>query len=190
MSAFLIFVGVRKKYDKLKHHTLVLSHRYKDLVRDIFDRKTLPEDFSLYLHVPSRTDDSMAPPGCERMYILSPVANLQAGIDWSSTAELYKNRILEYLEKTFGLEDFRSQIEFSRVFTPEDFLRKNNNTYGSAWGVEPRLLQTAIFRPHNRSEDIDRLYLVGASTHPGAGLPGVMMTAETTESLIINDISL
>ncbi|MDZ7369560.1 MAG: phytoene desaturase family protein [candidate division KSB1 bacterium] len=188
MSAFLLYLGVRRQYPQLKHHTLILSPRYKELIRDIFDKKILPQDFSMYLHVPTRTDPGMAPQGCESMYVLVPVANLQSGIDWSREAEPFRNRILDFLEKDFGLEELRANLQVVETFTPADFLKKNNNTYGSAWGVEPRLTQTAIFRPHNRSEDIARLYLVGASTHPGAGLPGVMMTAETTAKLVINDL--
>lgn len=188
MSAFLLYLGVRRQYPQLKHHTLILSPRYKELIRDIFDKKILPEDFSMYLHVPTRTDPGMAPQGCESMYVLVPVANLQSGIDWSREAEPFRNRILDFLEKDFGLEELRANLQVVETFTPADFLKKNNNTYGSAWGVEPRLTQTAVFRPHNRSEDIARLYLVGASTHPGAGLPGVMMTAETTAKLVINDL--
>ncbi len=188
MSAFLLFLGVNKKYDQLKHHTLMLSRRYKELIYDIFDRKIVPDDFSLYVHAPSRSDDTMAPEGSESIYVLSPVANLQGNYDWAEKADEYKERILNFLEHDFGLKDLREHIEVSRVFTPLDFEKKNNNTYGSAWGVEPKLTQTAIFRPHNRSEDVNNLYLVGASTHPGAGLPGVMMTAETTAGLIQTDI--
>jgi len=187
MSAFLLYIGVEKKYDQLKHHTLVLSQRYRSLIENIFDDKILPDDFSLYLHTPSRTDDTMAPAGCESIYVLSPVTNLLGNVDWSSMAEIYKNKILAFLENDFGLENFREKIRVCKVFTPEDFKIKNNNTYGSAWGVEPKLTQTAILRPHNKCKDIRGLYLVGASTHPGAGLPGVMMTAETTEQVLMQD---
>lgn len=187
MSAFLLYLGVSKQFPQLKHHTLILSHRYKPLIRDIFDAKILPEDFSIYLHVPTRSDPSMAPEGCESMYVLAPVANLQSGIDWSLEGERFKNRVLNFLEKEFGMENLQKNIEVCEVFTPDDFVKKNNSTYGSAWGVEPKLTQTAIFRPHNRSEDIQNLYLVGAGTHPGAGLPGVMLTAETTAGIIQKD---
>ena len=190
MSAFLLYMGVRKQYPQLKHHTLILSERYKPLITDIFDRKILPDDFSMYLHVPTRTDASMAPEGCESMYVLIPVANLQSGIDWSKEKEIYKNKVLSFLEKDFGMEDLLENLEVCQVFTPNDFVTKNNNYYGSAWGVEPKLTQTAVFRPHNRSEDIENLYLVGASTHPGAGLPGVMLTGETTASVVKKDIPL
>jgi len=190
MSSFLLYMGVRKQYPQLKHHTLILSKRYQPLIEDIFTKKILPEDFSMYLHVPTRTDPGMAPKGCESMYVLIPVANLQSGIDWSKQGELFKNKVLNFLEKEFGLEGLLENLEVCEMFTPDDFVKKNNNYYGSAWGVEPKLTQTAIFRPHNRSEDIPNLYLVGASTHPGAGLPGVMLTGETTAGVIQNDMPL
>lgn len=188
MSAFLLYMGVRKQFPQLKHHTLILSPRYRPLIEDIFTKKILPDDFSMYLHVPTRTDPDMAPTGCESMYVLIPVANLQSGIDWSKQGELFKNKILSFLEKKFGLDGLLENLEVCEMFTPENFVTKNNNYYGSAWGVEPKLTQTAIFRPHNRSEDIPNLYLVGAGTHPGAGLPGVMLTGETTAAVIQQDI--
>jgi phytoene desaturase len=189
MSAFLLYIGVRKQYPQLLHHTLILSPRYRELVADIFDRKILPDDFSMYLHVPTRTDPSMAPPGCESMYVLIPVANLSSGINWEQTKHGYARKILAFLEEDFGLEGLQENIEVLEFFTPEDFREQRNSWLGSAWGVEPHLLQTAYFRPHNRSEDIDRLYFVGAGTHPGAGVPGVLLTAEATEKVILNDFA-
>jgi len=189
MSAYLLYLGVKKSYPKLLHHTLILSQRYKELVRDIFDRKILPDDFSMYLHVPTRTDPSMAPPGCESMYILIPVANLKGKIDWNTMNKPFTEKVIQFLEKDFGLENLQKNIEVMETFTPLDFKKSRNNHLGSAWGVEPRLTQTAVFRPHNKSEDIEGLYLVGASTHPGAGVPGVLLTAETTENVIINDLN-
>jgi len=190
MSAYLLYLGVKKQYPQLKHHTLILSHRYKELVKDIFDNKILPDDFSMYLHVPTRTDASMAPEGAESMYVLIPEANLESGIDWEKMAPLYTEKVLKFLENDFGLTDLRENIEVQEVFTPQDFLDQRNSHLGSAWGVEPKLTQTAIFRPHNRSEDIGKLYFVGASTHPGAGVPGVLLTAETTERVVLEDFNL
>ncbi len=187
MSAYLLYLGVKKNYPKLLHHTLILSQRYKELVKDVFDRKILPDDFSMYLHVPTRTDPSMAPPGCESMYVLIPVANLAGDIEWTSTIQPFTKRVLEFLENDFGLTGLQDHIEVMETFSPLDFKQKRNNHLGSAWGVEPRLTQTAIFRPHNRSEDLQGLYLVGTSTHPGAGVPGVLLTAETTEKVIRDD---
>jgi phytoene desaturase len=189
MSAYLLYLGVKKQYPKLEHHTLILSERYKELVTDIFDRKILPDDFSMYLHVPTRTDPSMAPEGCESMYVLIPVSNLSGDIDWSQMTKPYTDKVLQFLEEDFGLDGLRENVEFMEVFTPEDFRAKRNSYLGSAWGVEPKLTQTAIFRPHNRSDDIDNLYFVGASTHPGAGVPGVLLTAEATENVILEDFA-
>lgn len=188
MSAFLLYLGIRKKYPQLKHHTLILSQRYKGLIDDIFDKKILADDFSIYLHTPSQTDTSMAPEGCESLYALIPVPNLESDIKWEQITDTYTNKILTFLEKDFGLADLRNSIEVLETFTPLDFKMQRNNYLGSPWGVEPKLTQTAYFRPHNRSEDIQKLYFVGASTHPGAGVPGVLLTAETTVKLIVRDL--
>ena len=188
MSAFLIYLGVNKKYPQLKHHTLILSERYKGLVDDIFDNKVLPDDFSMYLHIPSQTDPTMAPEGCESMYVLIPVPNLESGINWQKIKKTYADNVLTFLENDFGLTDLKRSIEVLETFTPADFKKQRNNHLGSAWGVEPKLTQTAYFRPHNRSEEIQRLYFVGASTHPGAGVPGVLLTAETTVKLVVEDL--
>ncbi len=188
MSAFLLYLGVNKKYPQLKHHTLILSERYKGLIDDIFDNKILSDDFSMYLHIPSQTDPTMAPEGCESMYVLIPVPNLESGINWEKIKRTYTDSILTFLENDFGLTDLKRSIAVLETFTPSDFKKQRNNHLGSAWGVEPRLTQTAYFRPHNRSEDIQKLYFVGASTHPGAGVPGVLLTAETTVKLVVEDL--
>ncbi len=189
MSAFLLYIGVKKQYPQLLHHTLILSERYRELVYDIFDRRILPDDFSMYLHVPTRTDPAMAPPGCESMYVLVPVANLASGIEWEKIKHSYADRLLDFLEKDFGMEGLRAHIDVLEIFTPEDFRTQRNSYLGSAWGAEPHLLQTAYFRPHNRSEDIKRLYFVGAGTHPGAGVPGVLLTAEATANVLLRDMA-
>ena len=188
MSAFLLYLGVNKKYPQLKHHTLILSERYKGLIDDIFDNKILSDDFSMYLHIPSQTDPTMAPEGCESMYVLIPVPNLESGINWEKIKRTYTDSILTFLENDFGLTDLKRSIAVLETFTPSDFKKQRNNHLGSAWGVEPKLTQTAYFRPHNRSEDIQKLYFVGASTHPGAGVPGVLLTAETTVKLVVEDL--
>lgn len=187
MSCYLAYIGTKKKYPALKHHTLILSERYKELINDIFENKILADDFSMYLHVPSKTDSSMAPEGCESMYVLIPTPNLEGKVDWKVQKETFTKKILDFLEYDFGMKDLQKNIDFLEVFTPWDFLSERNNYLGSAWGVQPTLFQSANFRPHNRSEDIENLYLVGASTHPGAGVPGVLLTAETTEKLIVKD---
>ena len=171
MSCFLLYLGVRKQYKALEHHTLILSQRYEQLITDIFDRKILADDFSMYLHAPTRTDAGMAPPGCESLYVLVPVPNLKSGVDWEEMRPVMTDRVIDFLEN-WGLDGLRENTEVLRTFTPLDFQSELSAWDGSAFGIEPRLTQTAIFRPHNRSEDIRNLYLVGAGTHPGAGVPG------------------
>lgn len=188
MSVFLLYIGTKRQWPELKHHTLILSERYRELVKDIFDRKILSDDFSMYLHVPTRTDSTMAPPGCESMYLLVPVPHLGSGIDWSAEAEKYKERLLDFLENSFGMKGLRESIEVLEMFTPDDFKTELNSHLGNAFAIEPRLTQSAYFRPHNRSEDVERLYFVGAGTHPGGGVPGVMLSAEATEKCIIEDL--
>jgi phytoene desaturase len=187
MSCFLMYLGVKKQYPEILHHTLILSERYEGLVNDIFDKKILADDFSMYLHAPTRTDPDMAPVGHESMYVLIPTPNLLGDTDWDQMAQPYAQKVLKFLEEDFGLKKLRENIEVLEIFTPKDFEQKRNNYLGSAWGVEPTIMQTAQFRPSNRNEDIKNLYIVGASTHPGAGVPGVLLTAEATEKAIIED---
>ena len=189
MSCFLLYIGTRRQYPQLRHHTLILAERYKGLLQDIFGNKILPEDFSMYLHAPTRTDPSMAPPGGESMYVLIPVANQASGIDWSEITDEFTDRVLDFLED-WGLEDLRESIEVLHAFTPDDFATDMNATLGNAFAIEPRLTQTAWFRPQNRSEDVKGLYLVGAGTHPGAGVPGVLLSAETTYGCMAADLDL
>jgi phytoene desaturase len=189
MSCFLLYIGVKKQYPQLKHHTLILSKRYRELVSDIFERKVLPEDFSIYLHVPTRTDPSMAPAGSESMYLLIPVPHLGADIDWAEAAGPLRDRLLKFLEEEFGLESFRDNIDVLEMFTPDDFKGQLNSHLGNAFSIEPRLTQSALFRPHNRCEDIERLYFVGAGTHPGGGVPGVLLSAEATEKCVLEDFA-
>ena len=186
MSCFLMYIGTKKKYPKLAHHTLILAERYKGLIDDIFAHKELPEDFSMYLHVPTATDPSMAPEGCESMYVLIPVPNLKASTDWEAVKQDYADKVIDFLE-AWGMEELRASMDVCHLFTPEDFATQLNATDGNAFALEPRLTQTAWFRPHNRSEDVDGLYIVGAGTHPGAGVPGVMLSAEATMSCIVED---
>lgn len=189
MSCFLLYIGAKRRYPQLEHHTLILTERYKELLHDIFGRKVLPDDFSMYLHAPTRTDPSMAPEGCESMYVLVPVANQRSGIDWSAVKQQFADRIIDFLED-WGLEDLREEIEVLHLFTPDDFESELNATWGNAFAIEPKLTQTAWFRPQNRSEDVDGLYLVGGGTHPGAGVPGVLLSAETTYGCIAEDFGL
>ena len=187
MGTVVIYLGVKKKYPQLLHHTLILSPRYKELIEDIFDKHVLPDDFSMYLHVPSRTDKDMAPDGGESIYVLIPVTNQLSKIDWNVEGRKFVNKVINYLEADFDMVDLRQNIEVEEVFTPLDFQNNRNSYLGSPWGMEPILLQTAYFRPHNKSENFKNLYLVGAGTHPGGGLPGVMLSAEATKNLIDED---
>ena len=189
MSCFLMYMGTRKQYPQLKHHTLILSQRYKGLLKDIFHKKILPEDFSMYLHVPTRTDPGMAPEGSESMYVLIPVANNQSGIDWEEIKDEFAEKVLDFLED-WGMEGLKESLEVLHLFTPDDFASELNAFHGNAFAIEPKFNQTAWFRPHNRSEDVESLYLVGAGTHPGAGVPGVLMSAETTYGSIAEDFQL
>jgi phytoene desaturase len=189
MSAFMLYLGLKQRYPKLLHHTLIIAERYKELIKDIFDRKILADDFSMYCHAPTRTDDSMAPKGGESLVILVPVPNLAGKIDWNQMTQPFAEKILNFMEHDFGLKDFRANIEVMKLFNPNDYAKHCNDYLGSSWGLEPRLTQTASLRPRNRSEDIERFYLVGASTHPGAGIPGVMLTAEATEYAMLEDFS-
>lgn len=183
MSLFVWYFGTRRRYPDVVHHTIALGPRYKGLLDDIFDRRRLADDFSLYLHRPTATDESLAPPGCDAFYVLSPVPHLQSGTDWARTAEPYRQAIARRLSATLlpGLED---EIVTSRLLTPQDFQDRLSSFRGAAFGLEPLLRQSAWFRPHNRSEDVRNLYLVGAGTHPGAGLPGVLSSARILDTVV------
>ena len=189
MSCFLLYLGVKRKYPGLEHHTLILTERYKGLLKDIFDKKILPDDFSMYLHVPTRTDPSMAPEGCESMYVLVPVANLKSGIDWDEMRQPFADRVIDFLQE-WGMPGLRENLEVLHLMDPSDFRDELNSLDGNAFGIVPKFTQTAYFRPHNRSEDVDGLYLVGSGTHPGAGVPGVFLSAEATYGVIAKDLGL
>src|SRR5919199_1095420 len=161
-----------------------MAPRYRGLIRDIFDGHGLPPDMSLYLHAPSKTDASMAPPGGESLYVLAPVPHLGRGIDWQREAQPFRDRIVRFLEEEVGLDGLSRAIRVEHRFTPLDFRDDLSSYLGSAFSIEPTLRQTAWFRPHNLSEDVGRLFLVGAGTHPGAGLPGVLLSAKITSRLV------
>jgi phytoene desaturase len=183
MSLFVWYFGTNKQYPDVLHHMILMGPRYKELLTDIFKRHKLAEDFSLYLHRPTATDPSMAPAGHDTFYVLSPVPHLQSGTNWEETAESYRKAIAKYLNDTV-MPGFEAHVTESFVTTPQDFQDRLLSFRGAAFGLEPLLLQSAWFRPHNRSEDIDRLFMVGASTHPGAGIPGVISSAKALESVV------
>ncbi len=183
MSLFVWYFGTNKTYPDVAHHTLVLGPRYKGLLDDIFDRKVLSDDFSLYLHRPTATDPSMAPEGHETFYVLSPVPHLDSGTDWSKEVERYRAAIEQHLEATV-LPELSQHLTASLTLTPQGFLDDYLSVKGAAFSFEPVLTQSAYFRPHNKSEDVDGLYLVGAGTHPGAGMPGVLSSARVLDTIV------
>jgi phytoene desaturase len=190
MSLFVLYFGTDISYrEQIAHHTVVFGPRYRGLLDDIFHGHALPDDFSLYLHAPHVTDPSLAPPGCGSFYVLSPVPHLgNAPLDWNAIATAYGDRILKALEPL--LPDVSKHVVTRRHFTPEDFESKLLSYQGSAFSVAPKLTQSAYFRPHNKDKRIPGLYIVGAGTHPGAGVPGVINGAKATFSSIAQDFGL
>ncbi len=189
MSCFLLYLGIHRKYEHLRHHTIIMPERYQKLIHNIFDGQGIPEDLALYLHTPSKTDPSMAPPGGDSLYVLAPVPNLAYGIDWEREAPAFRNKIIHFLEQEAGLEGLEASIVTEQAFTPLDFESELRSYLGAAFSIEPTLFQSAYFRPQNRSNDIEGLYFVGAGTHPGAGIPGVLLSANITSRLVIEDLA-
>ncbi len=183
MSLFVAYFGTNRKYEDIAHHEIIMGKRYKELLEDIFDKKILADDFSLYLHRPTATDESLAPEGCDSWYVLSPVPHLGGNIDWTTKAEPYKQAIYQYLEELY-LPDLRKHIVSEHYIDPLHFQDTLNSYLGSAFSVEPTLFQSAYLRPHNKSEDVENLYFVGAGTHPGAGLPGVLSSGKIVAKMI------
>jgi phytoene desaturase len=183
MGLFVWYFGTKRRYEDVAHHTILLGPRYRELLDDIFEKHVLAQDFSLYLHRPTATDPSLAPEGSDTFYVLSPVPNLESGTDWSKVAEPYRKKVERFLAETImpGLE---GEIVASHVTHPQEFQDKLLSFRGAAFGMEPVLTQSAFFRPHNESEDVERLYIVGAGTHPGAGLPGVLSSARVLDRVV------
>ncbi|MCK6545186.1 phytoene desaturase [Myxococcota bacterium] len=187
MSLFVLHFGVDRTYPDVAHHTVLFGRRYRELLRDVFEGWELPEDQSLYLHCPTVTDPSLAPPGCSTFYVLSPVPNLLRGrLDWPRIAAQYAERLFVALER--HLPELRRHVVTHRWFTPFDFEHVLGAHGGNAFSVAPTLAQSAYFRPHNRDPLIPGLYLVGAGTHPGAGVPGVVNSARATMRAIEEDL--
>ncbi len=187
MSLFVAYFGVSRTYEHLRHHTILFGASYRELIAHICGAKPLREDFSLYLHAPSVSDPSLAPQGCSAFYVLSPVPNLKQDIDWGVEGPKYRDRILQSLEQRL-LPGLRDHLLTSRIFTPADFGTELNAHLGSAFSLEPILTQSAFFRVHNRDDVISNLYFAGAGTHPGAGVPGVVGSAQATARLILDDL--
>jgi len=189
MSLFVLYFGLNRPADDIAHHTIVFGPHYKELIDDIRRAKPLRQDFSLYLHAPSVTDASLAPEGCSAYYVLSPVPNLEQEIDWSVEGPKYAQRILDELERRC-LPNLNRDLATLRIFTPDDFKTELNAHLGSAFSLEPILTQSAYFRVHNRDDVLDNLYFVGAGTHPGAGVPGVIGSAKATARLMLEDLKM
>ena len=193
MSLFVAYFGFRARGDegeRLRHHNVLFSHRYEGLLRDIFWRKVLPEDLAHYLHLPTLTDPSLAPPGHHAAYTLVPVPHNGSGLDWGRLGPAYLEKALRYLDEAGYLPGLMDRLVYTHFITPDYFQWTLNSHLGNAFGPEPVLWQTASFRPKNRSEDVKGLYLVGQSYQPGAGLPSVMMSAKITARLIAHDLGL
>ncbi len=191
MSLVVIYFGTDRLYRDgpsatLRHHNIVLGPRYRELLEDVFERKVLADDFSLYLHMPTLTDPSLAPPGCEAFYVLAPVPHLGGSVDWEVAAKPYRDRIMQFVEDRF-LPDLSRHIVAEYMIDPRHFRDELGSYLGAAFSLEPVLRQSAYFRPHNRSEDVPNLYFVGAGTHPGAGLPGVLCSAVIADELIAEE---
>lgn len=188
-SLFLIHFGIEGTWPGIPHHMILFGPRYKELLTDIFDHGVLSQDFSLYLHHPTVTDPSLAPPGHSTFYALAPVPHQgKLPVDWNEVGPILANRILDEIERRL-IPDIRSRIKVQFSYAPNDFTRDLNAHMGSAFSLEPLLTQSAYFRTHNRDDVIGNLYFVGAGTHPGAGIPGVVGSARATAALMLEDLA-
>jgi phytoene desaturase len=183
MGLFVWYFGTNRRFEDIAHHTILLGPRHDPLLRDIFDTQVLAADFSLYLHRPTASDPSLAPAGCDAFYVLSPVPNLQGDTDWETAREPYRAAIEAHLEARV-MPGLAASIVTSRTLTPLEFKEDYLSTHGAGFGMAPRLLQSAWFRPHNKSEEVENLFLVGAGTHPGAGVPGVLSSARVLDEVV------
>jgi len=188
MGLFVLFFGTDKVYPDIAHHTIWLGQRYQELLNEIFNGKALPEDFSLYLHRPTATDSSFAPEGCDSFYVLAPVPNLDADIDWKTQGPELRKRIIQTLSEHM-LPDLEHHLVTDFYMTPEDFATDYLSVGGAGFSVSPLFTQSAWFRFHNKAEGPDNLFLVGAGTHPGAGLPGVVSSAKVLDRLVPDSVS-
>ena len=193
MSLFVIYFGFKadgNEAAKLRHHTIILGPRYEELLKDIFGRKVLADDFSQYLHVPTLTDPSLAPAGHHAAYTLVPVPHNGSGLDWDKIGDMLKDKVLTFIDERGYLPGLKERLVHVSYITPDYFENTLNAYIGNAFGPEPLLVQSALFRPHNRSEDITNLYMVGAGAQPGAGTPSVMMSAKMTARLVAEDFDI
>ncbi len=180
---FIWYFGTKRRYEDVQHHNIVLGPRYVGLLQDIFQKKKLAKDFSLYLYRPTATDPSLAPPGCDAFYVLSPVPHLAANVDWTAQAEPYRQAVEARLTETL-LPGLKDEVVTSKVMTPLDFKSRFLSPWGAGFGMEPILSQSAYFRPQNKSHWLENLFMVGAGTHPGAGIPGVLTSARIADEMV------
>ena len=190
MSCFLLYLGTDRQFPELLHHTLVVGGGYRRFIDDVTRRRVLPETLSLYLHVPSRSDPTMAPPGGDSIAVLLPVPNLASGDDWSAISDTWRDKVLDYLEHDAGLEGLRASIKVEHRMTPLDFEQRYDADEGTAFSTEPVLTRSAYFRQPNRDRTVAGLYHVGAGAHPGAGVPGVLLGAEVAAGLVRRDLGI
>ncbi|NBV38042.1 MAG: phytoene desaturase [Verrucomicrobia bacterium] len=183
MGLYVLYFGTKKRYPEVAHHTIWMGGRYRELLEDIFHKKILADDFSLYVHRPTATDVRFAPEGCDSFYVLCPVPNLQSGVDWTKAEPELRSRIIDALDSTL-LPGLKGVITSEFAQTPMDFRDNYRSIHGAGFSVAPLFRQSAWFRFHNKAEGIKNLYLVGAGTHPGAGLPGVLCSAKVVDALI------
>ena len=183
MGLFVYYFGTKKTYDAVEHHTIKFGDKYKEHLDDIFNQKRLNDDISYYLHRPTATDKSMAPDGHDCFYVLVPVPNNQSGINWSIEGDKLKNLVIDKMENSL-LPNLRENIVEDFYLTPDYFEKELNTKYGSGFSIQPKFSQSAYFRFHNKSEIYNGLYFVGAGTHPGAGVPGVLSSAKVLDKIL------
>ena len=190
MSCFLLYLGTDRQFPQLLHHTLFVGDNYRKFIDDVTNRQVLPDSLSFYLHVPARTDPTMAPPGGDSLAVLLPVPNLASGDDWGAITDAWREKVVDYLEHDAGLEGLRASIKVEHRMTPQDFEQRYDADEGTAFSTEPVLTRSAYFRQPNKDRTVDGLYHVGAGAHPGAGVPGVLLGAEVAAGLVRRDLGI
>ena len=183
MGLFVMYFGTKKKYESIQHHTIKFGKKYKEHLEDIFENKKLKQDISYYLHRPSATDSSMCPDNHDCFYVLVPVPNNSSSINWSTEGEKMRDLIVNKMEKDL-MPELRKNIVEDFYLTPDYFEKELNTKYGSGFSIQPKFSQSAYFRYHNQSEIYKNLYFVGAGTHPGAGVPGVLSSAKVLDKIL------
>lgn len=183
MGLFVYYFGSKKKYSQIAHHTIVFGNQYENHLKNIFEKKVLSNDISFYLHRPTATDETMAPQGHDAFYVLVPVPNNLSKINWQRQGSIFKELVINVMDKTI-LPDIKKNIVSDFYVTPDYFEQELNTLHGSGFSIQPKFTQSAYFRFHNQSEIFNNLYFVGAGTHPGAGVPGVLSSAKVLDKLL------